>query len=248
MRSFKVGAALSCAVLFSVIGGEASNAATIQNFDAGWYTNSGFTGGAGNDNINVGSSNLSGAINHNWLGFNITGLAGQIVTSATLTFYGGNGVNTSSTSETLGLFDYTGSINAITSNSQFNVGIYNDLGNGNSYGTAVVPASGNGLIQQFSITLSQAAIADLNAAAHNQSDTRFVIGGALLSISGPYANEQLFATFGAQRPQIPAAFLDLETAPVAAVPEPSTWAMMILGFAGVGFMTYRRRKAAVLAA
>jgi PEP-CTERM motif len=25
------------------------------------------------------------------------------------------------------------------------------------------------------------------------------------------------------------------------VPEPSTWAMMILGFAGIGFMTYRRR-------
>ena len=33
-----------------------------------------------------------------------------------------------------------------------------------------------------------------------------------------------------------------------AVPEPSTWAMMLLGFAGVGYMTYRRRKAAVLAA
>jgi hypothetical protein len=29
--------------------------------------------------------------------------------------------------------------------------------------------------------------------------------------------------------------------PIAAVPEPSTWAMMILGFAGIGFMTYRRR-------
>ena len=28
----------------------------------------------------------------------------------------------------------------------------------------------------------------------------------------------------------------------AAVPEPSTWAMMILGFAGVGFMAYRRKK------
>jgi PEP-CTERM motif len=27
----------------------------------------------------------------------------------------------------------------------------------------------------------------------------------------------------------------------SAVPEPSTWAMMILGFAGVGFMAYRRR-------
>jgi hypothetical protein len=28
---------------------------------------------------------------------------------------------------------------------------------------------------------------------------------------------------------------------VAAVPEPSTWAMMILGFAGIGYIAYRRR-------
>jgi PEP-CTERM motif-containing protein len=28
---------------------------------------------------------------------------------------------------------------------------------------------------------------------------------------------------------------------VAAVPEPSTWAMLLLGFAGVGFMAYRRK-------
>ena len=32
------------------------------------------------------------------------------------------------------------------------------------------------------------------------------------------------------------------SAVVAAVPEPSTWAMMILGFLGVGFMAYRRRQ------
>ncbi len=30
-----------------------------------------------------------------------------------------------------------------------------------------------------------------------------------------------------------------------AVPEPSTWAMMILGFLGIGFMTYRRRSGAL---
>jgi hypothetical protein len=37
--------------------------------------------------------------------------------------------------------------------------------------------------------------------------------------------------------------------PITPVPEPSTWAMMILGFAGVGFMAYRRRnQAAALAA
>ena len=33
---------------------------------------------------------------------------------------------------------------------------------------------------------------------------------------------------------------------VAPVPEPSTWAIMILGFAGVGYMAYRRRKTAAL--
>ena len=36
---------------------------------------------------------------------------------------------------------------------------------------------------------------------------------------------------------------------IAAVPEPSTWAMMILGFAGLGFMAYRRKsKPALMAA
>lgn len=29
---------------------------------------------------------------------------------------------------------------------------------------------------------------------------------------------------------------------ITGVPEPSTWAMMILGFAGIGYMTYRRKR------
>ena len=42
---------------------------------------------------------------------------------------------------------------------------------------------------------------------------------------------------------------DVINAQVAAVPEPSTWAMMIVGFFGVGFMAYRRRnQASALAA
>ena len=36
---------------------------------------------------------------------------------------------------------------------------------------------------------------------------------------------------------------------VSAVPEPSTWAMLLIGFAGIGFMVYRRRsKQALMAA
>ncbi len=34
----------------------------------------------------------------------------------------------------------------------------------------------------------------------------------------------------------------LDNVAVAAVPEASTWVMMILGFAGLGFVTYRRRQ------
>ena len=32
------------------------------------------------------------------------------------------------------------------------------------------------------------------------------------------------------------------TITISAVPEPSTWAMMILGFAGIGFMAYRKKQ------
>jgi hypothetical protein len=32
----------------------------------------------------------------------------------------------------------------------------------------------------------------------------------------------------------------MSTGSVAAVPEPSTWAMMILGFVGLAFLNYRR--------
>jgi hypothetical protein len=35
---------------------------------------------------------------------------------------------------------------------------------------------------------------------------------------------------------------------VSAVPEPSTWAMLLLGFAGVGFMAYRRKSGPALMA
>jgi hypothetical protein len=34
---------------------------------------------------------------------------------------------------------------------------------------------------------------------------------------------------------------EYSASPLSAVPEPSTWAMMILGFAGLGFMAYRRK-------
>ena len=52
---------------------------------------------------------------------------------------------------------------------------------------------------------------------------------------------------GSIAPNIGNILLSVEVA--SAVPEPSTWAMMILGFAGIGFMAYRRKsKPALMAA
>jgi hypothetical protein len=35
---------------------------------------------------------------------------------------------------------------------------------------------------------------------------------------------------------------------VSAIPEPSTWAMMLIGFAGIGFAAYRRKNKTALQA
>lgn len=48
--------------------------------------------------------------------------------------------------------------------------------------------------------------------------------------------------------QILVSNFDVAAAAGPAAPEPSTWAMMMLGFAGIGFMTYRRRKGAAVTA
>lgn len=232
----KIVAAMFCALVGSVVSAQPSNAATVLNFDSGWYQNNGFT--AGVNNINVGSSNLTGAVYNNWLAFNLSGLAGQTITSASLTFFGGNGINTSPASETLGLFDYTGNIDALLTNSQNNVGIFTDLGTGNSFGSAIVAP---GAIQQFTVILSPSAISAMNAVAQNPTDARFVIGGSLLSVSAPFANEQLFAIFGPQSALTPAASLTFAT---SAVPETGTWALMLLGFGAIGYA--RRRQTRVL--
>jgi hypothetical protein len=53
MHILKAGV-LNCEVLLLMMGVRSSNAATIQNFDSGCYTASGFTAGVAN--INVGST------------------------------------------------------------------------------------------------------------------------------------------------------------------------------------------------
>jgi len=60
--------------------------------------------------------------------------------------------------------------------------------------------------------------------------------GAVYCIVGPGAPSTVDAS------NDPVSTLDSFTVTVAAVPEPSTWAMMVLGFAGLGFAGYRRSR------
>jgi hypothetical protein len=73
-----------------------------------------------------------------------------------------------------------------------------------------------------------------------------------LQMSGPgtsYAIQQTqdsaILTDGPKEPNFSAFSLSGPTV-VSGVPEPSTWAMMILGFCGVGVMAYRRKSGAAL--
>jgi hypothetical protein len=58
-----------------------------------------------------------------------------------------------------------------------------------------------------------------------------------LTVSGTFGNSVIDSSSG-----VNVCLGDGPCGAVGAVPEPSTWAMLILGFAGIGFMAYRRRQ------
>jgi hypothetical protein len=88
------------------------------------------------------------------------------------------------------------------------------------------PTDGNNSLGLTSISflLEGATIADLTAVGDNKMMFEALVSGAQDAGSGNYV--------GAGPGEV-----------VPATPEASTWAMMILGFLGMGFLAYRKRKA-----
>jgi len=87
--------------------------------------------------------------------------------------------------------------------------------------------------------ISQATLNNLGSFTLNGvtvSDIHFVLYGSGSYDGSKWTNPE----GGTSTLKIVADFKDVIAAPP--VPEPSTWAMMILGFAGVGFMAYRRKR------
>jgi hypothetical protein len=67
-----------------------------------------------------------------------------------------------------------------------------------------------------------------------------VADGTVIGFSDPTGFDDLRYTVDANNRSAPA-FDSVRAEFTTAVPEPSSWAMMILGFCGVGFMAYRRK-------
>ncbi|SIO46285.1 PEP-CTERM protein-sorting domain-containing protein [Bradyrhizobium erythrophlei] len=59
-----------------------------------------------------------------------------------------------------------------------------------------------------------------------------------------FSSAYQYYAFGASKVAFDQGNTDQELSAVSAIPEPATWAMIILGFAGIGFMSYRRKNRA----
>jgi hypothetical protein len=80
----------------------------------------------------------------------------------------------------------------------------------------------------FSITLIDTSFPDGITQLSNSFDSAaFTLSGSTFT----------FNSFGTSKPATYTAVFGF----AAAVPEPSTWAMLLLGFAGIGFMAYRQK-------
>ena len=89
-----------------------------------------------------------------------------------------------------------------------------------------------------------------NAPASPDGANLTYAGGLVFQTASPSDKDVYFSAYyqGANNPTIfyfagyPRQYGALDSFSVTAVPEPSTWAMLLLGFAGIGFMAYRRKQ------
>jgi hypothetical protein len=142
--------------------------------------------------------------------------------------------------------------------------------NSNVYATISAANGGNGTlanpltitfnqpVQNFSVDILNAAAGNyelFDNAGHTDFFTLATQGGSVhtgtFAVAGTIISIQELSIVGNFPPQTFDFAIDNVSfnGPVAGgVPEPSTWAMMILGFAGVGLMAYRRKNKPALMA
>ena len=194
-------------------------------------------------------SAASAAVVNVTVGGNTVAGAGQFSTLAATT-YDFNGVGSPFTGTTpAGNLLYTGS------SSGQNANPFGDNTQYVSVGTSATPQSATLLVSSFAnyIGLYWGSIDDYNNILITYTDsTSDSVNSNLYGLLSPSNGDQgllgskyvnIFTdkaiasiTFSSQQKAF-----EFDNVAIAAVPEPSTWAMMILGFFGVGFLAYRRK-------
>ena len=187
----------------------------------------------------IGTSSLNPF--HDYFTFDLSALnlAGRTITSATLNVPSYFGTSASGqTSFRYTVFDVSTSPTALNATQPSgNLGIYNDLGSGNSYGAFTVPVNASGVLN---FALSGAALNDIR----NSAGGDFSTGGVLSLTSGAAlpANSTEFLFSGSDTQNQGRPTLTLVTAPV---PEASTTVSLGLLLAlGVGGLAVARRRRA----
>jgi hypothetical protein len=211
-----------------------ASAATValQTSDLGWYNVYGFHN-SWNENTLTGK--FGDDEYRSWYVWQLPSLSDAVV-SARIEFDLPYSLGTDAWTPQLGrMFDISAaSLSTIAQDNGggFGQSIFDDLGSGAVYGDFTIAQSDN--LTTFVVDVNAAGIAAINAA----SGDAFALG--IRNVTPQYMYYFLFSSGSFRASQR----LVLETAPLPAVPEPETWALMAGGLALVGAARAVKRRPA----
>lgn len=224
------------ALLASGAASAASASTTITSFDSGFYDS---TGNYDSSNTSTFTGEFVGFETRGFWVFDLTGLSSASSLSVTFrengAFRNDSGTVIGLGTETVNFYDYTGSIGSLLDGSA-GLTVFNDLGSGSLLGQHTITAVTNTPMPEFTIVLPLSFVSQFNSAIAS-GDQRIAFGAAMQTSTPGGLSEGFWASSNGPNAA------QLNITPLGAVPEPATWALMLLGFFAVGAAL--RRKPAV---
>lgn len=217
----KSAAKIGLALLMALSATGASAATTVSS-DNGWYDSAGLHTPS---NVNTYTGENGNRLLNSFYAFDLTGMASA--SAITITFFANGIFQTDTGSETVGLYDYTGSMNSLL-NGTGDTAAFADLGTGKLLGQHTITGVSSSSMPLFTVSLSSDFVAQYNAAVAS-ADKRIALGAKLQTVTLGGAEDAMWSFSGLR----PAAQLNI-TEGVPAVPEPATWAMMLFGIGMIG--------------